>query len=930
MRPASPSCAPRLFHLIFLSVTCLITALACAQETPPDRRYLPVRGGAWRLALGDVDADGRKEIICGAYEDALRCIDAATGAPRWTADLGGFPFAVAAADIDGDGRAESFAACADGKLTAFSPDGQPLWTCETGLPLYNVAVGRLEKNGGAFIVCGGIDRTVRVLTPQGKPVAQYEVSALVHRLATGDLDGDGADEIVAFNGRVEAHLLRLRAGRLELIRQKKLQVPDRLKNWENPHGDLNVLSLAVGDLDGDGRAEIVAGDDFHNRQLVKALRGNAEDFWLGTQVPPHIDPDRWSEQYAAAFVTITGPLPVFGGGRGVVAVAGGLVRLFDARGKRIGQAEARLGFADVAADGSTLYLGSSPNGDETIYRIDLSGDWRREIETLERQGAAAQVGRNLAVLDEQVRACPATAPGSPVYNFRLQRLNPKGDGTAEAAWFRREFPFPNLSHVAQQSVIEAEPVLDAAGRPWNPARFAIDSIHGGLTVEAIVARARRCEELRQPTIFAIGHSCMPFISLATAEKMLRAAPTCLVGFESSEDEEYDRVAKYLTEFIGPLADLCARHGRAKIFLSNKGLWWMSMPAQPAVFAALFTPARRGVIVAKTEDSNSRTPEINLMARVGLRQAGLLDEFAVSVHSDLFSYCRFHQWEYPKLGSPYLRLLVAQTALGGTRFRAYGPLVAATKAGPAITDYGRESIGIFLQLLGKGLLAPPAPADMAGLSRVGIAVHPPPEKWLRDAHNGHQPQLWTADAELDAAVVPHNGCTWGNSPTPPDALQAVAFHKQRQFGCFVPPTPYGMIALVPAEADLTRVTGVDEWWHTNGIALWREGGPHLAGRPAADALRASLDAAAAKLPFRTFGDDVFCQIVRLGPGRYRLYLIDPGWLDPRDRRIEIHVQLPGEFTIRDALSNEAFPLTNRRFELVVPAGSLRILDAVQQP
>ncbi len=48
-------------------------------------------------------------------------------------------------------------------------------------------------------------------------------------------------------------------------------------------------------------------------------------------------------------------------------------------------------------------------------------------------------------------------------------------------------------------------------------------------------------------------------------------------------------------------------------------------------------------------------------------AGLIDGFRVSVIADLFSFCRFHQWEYPKHGHPYLRLLAAHTLLGGDSY-----------------------------------------------------------------------------------------------------------------------------------------------------------------------------------------------------------------------------------------------------------------------
>jgi hypothetical protein len=88
---------------------------------------------------------------------------------------------------------------------------------------------------------------------------------------------------------------------------------------------------------------------------------------------------------------------------------------------------------------------------------------------------------------------------------------------------------------------------------------------------------------------------------------------------------------------------------------------------------------------------------------------------------------------------------------------------------------------------------------------------------------------------------------------------------------------------------------------------------------------SFEKAADQLPFRGVGDDVFFQTVQLAPDRYRLYAIDPGWLDPAARRVTVRIQLPGEFTVRDLLNGANIAVANRSFPLEVPAGALRIIE-----
>jgi hypothetical protein len=91
---------------------------------------------------------------------------------------------------------------------------------------------------------------------------------------------------------------------------------------------------------------------------------------------------------------------------------------------------------------------------------------------------------------------------------------------------------------------------------------------------------------------------------------------------------------------------------------------------------------------------------------------------------------------------------------------------------------------------------------------------------------------------------------------------------------------------------------------------------------------SFAQAARKLPFRAVGDDVFFHVVQVEPNEYRIFAIDPGWLDPAQRQIDVHVQLPGTFTVRDLLDDEPVELNGRSFGITVPAGSLQIIEAIK--
>lgn len=205
------------------------------------------------------------------------------------------------------------------------------------------------------------------------------------------------------------------------------------------------------------------------------------------------------------------------------------------------------------------------------------------------------------------------------------------------------------------------------------------------------------------------------------------------------------------------------------------------------------------------------------------------------------------------------------------------------------------------------------------------MHKPPQKWLEDAHNGHTPETWEEDPELHNALFPHNGNLWGMTNTPDHAFQKVIFNKQRQFGYQVPATPYGLVAFVPAQTNLDDVANVTDWWHTDGIYIWKERGERLTGKEAARALEEDFSEAANKLPFRQVHDAVFMQIIRMKNNHYRLVLVDNGWINPKEREINIKVQMEGNFTAVNALDKSGYEISGDHFKVPVPAGLFTIVD-----
>lgn len=233
----------------------------------------------------DVDGDGAVEIFFGEFKPT----DAADGSRRgyvvdgdgrleYTVSLRFNSVAAAAADLDGDGRAE--VVFSEGSHSDVSgpigfhafrgSDGVPLWSFTTPFDggegfFASPALADIDGDGGLDLLSGSMDHTVyAVRGTDGGMIWQSErIEHYVrHSTPLADLDGDGRLEITVHSEAGVVHTYDAGTG---------------VEEWSADLGSIVAATPAVGDLDGDGRLEVVYSLVVDGG--VVALHGDGSPLW---------------------------------------------------------------------------------------------------------------------------------------------------------------------------------------------------------------------------------------------------------------------------------------------------------------------------------------------------------------------------------------------------------------------------------------------------------------------------------------------------------------------------------------------------------------------------------------------------------------------------------------------------------------------------
>ncbi len=253
-------------HVAVTIIAFILCGSAASSQAPSILWRYDTRDASYgQSAAGDIDGDGRLEVVFGCYrnDSSVHALNAEDGSLLWKVNTarqgrdGCNDVAPALFDVNRDGRPEVLlpASCTPTTFCFDGRNGVPLWSAPTRGSDSPPTIADIDGDGVVEMLHGEFGGWVRCLNVENGAL-EWELEVDRHSwIQTAptllDCDGNGAlDFVVATWNSVEGDTNTVRAYRCS----------DRALLWSVPLADVVYHGSAVADFDGDGLPELALGD----------------------------------------------------------------------------------------------------------------------------------------------------------------------------------------------------------------------------------------------------------------------------------------------------------------------------------------------------------------------------------------------------------------------------------------------------------------------------------------------------------------------------------------------------------------------------------------------------------------------------------------------------------------------------------------------
>ena len=900
-------------HYAAAILYCVLAGLPAASHAEVLQSFSTNGHTVYHLRCGQVESSGDSVVMAAALDGTTLCYTHG-GNLLWKNDTNhSLPLDLAVADLNGDGRDETLVASADGSLYAFGHSGELKWQFRREPPLIQVCPVT-NKDQGTVILTGGIEKKLYALSVDGEVLHTVEFPYPVRHIRSGNFLGDGknyAAVVTAKNDRSRYFLQLFDPVSLKPIWEKPVGLattnPTEGTKFFVPWAGYRVavFSLLTIDINDDGSDEILLTDHFEKKGIFYAYNGRGEKILTSSSKRIR------GRAYRMNLLTRV-TMPDSKQER-IVGLFGNQLIVYDLAGKieQILDASYALSCAAFDDKTGTLFLGSSISGGDGIYALDLNQPgWQKAFQNLKPVGRLAQVEKNLATLAEQIERYerpPYQRPPKPTTVITGR----SADENREL--YSSEHNYKNVSFV-QFNLLTEDYDRDILKAPWDKQRETRHKYDK--TAEQIVAFAREREQRGEPFALWAGHGNDPFyMRLTTIQAILEAAPTTCRALVFPEMERTDDAMEYAVRtHIVPIAELCRRHGTAKIVLRNKNIFFNASCYLDFWRKILLGGQYSDIFIPSMEETNGRTQAISLSGRMGLWLTGHFDRISGRAVTDNANFSRFWEWGAQQNLSHLMRSMVLRTSLGADTI-----LVNIYQGDP-------RSLAPLYRMLEKGVIAIPEREELLSVADLCLGMKRPSETFLKHGKNGHL--ISGYEPRSTEMVFDRMDCYWGGAPTNASDFSNYAMGSRSRMLNFLPTNPYGLIASIPATTDLKASPFFRSMLITDGKVFYNDQDQPVSAADYKATALAALRESASRLPVRVEGE-VAWTVIRLGPKHVRVTLIDPGYISPADREAKIILQHLNAIAGRDALTDERLSIDENTVSLTVPAGVLRVVDVAHR-